>query len=351
MSGVPLRAALRQAFAARGGDAAGRGRPPAACSSSAAARARARSTRRMLAALPALDPARVDDRAPDRRERPRARRGRLRAAGFDAVVTAFERDMPARYRWARPRGVPRGRDHGRGARARGAARRCSCRYPHAGGDHQRANARELERAGAARVLDSRNALARGRSRASSSPCSTTRRCCARWAPARRRSRSPTPPSASPPRAARSRRAAHDGRFRGIERIHFVGIGGIGMCGIAEVLRDQGYAVTGSDLRESATVARLRALGIPVALGHDAAKSGGPTSWWSRRPCAPDNPEVVAGAAARHPGDPARRDAGRADAPEGRHRGRRHARQDHDHLAGRARARRRRARPDVVVGGA
>ena len=52
-----------------------------------------------------------------------------------------------------------------------------------------------------------------------------------------------------------------GRFRGIERIHFVGIGGIGMCGLAELLRAQGYAVTGSDLAEGATVARLRALGV------------------------------------------------------------------------------------------
>jgi len=65
-----------------------------------------------------------------------------------------------------------------------------------------------------------------------------------------------------------------GRFRGIERIHFVGIGGIGMCGLAELLRAQGYAVTGSDLAEGATVARLRALGVPVAIGHDARHVGG-----------------------------------------------------------------------------
>ena len=65
-----------------------------------------------------------------------------------------------------------------------------------------------------------------------------------------------------------------GRFRGIERIHFVGIGGIGMCGLAELLRAQGYAVTGSDLVEGATVARLRALGVPVAIGHDARHVSG-----------------------------------------------------------------------------
>jgi UDP-N-acetylmuramate--alanine ligase len=65
-----------------------------------------------------------------------------------------------------------------------------------------------------------------------------------------------------------------GRFRGIERIHFVGIGGIGMCGLAELLRAQGYTVTGSDLAEGPTVARLRALGVPVAIGHDAGHVGG-----------------------------------------------------------------------------
>src|SRR5499426_346070 len=63
------------------------------------------------------------------------------------------------------------------------------------------------------------------------------------------------------------------RFRGIRRIHFVGIGGIGMCGLAELVRAQGYAVTGSDLAEGPTVARLRALGVPVATGHDARHVG------------------------------------------------------------------------------
>jgi UDP-N-acetylmuramate--alanine ligase len=50
-------------------------------------------------------------------------------------------------------------------------------------------------------------------------------------------------------------------FRRIQRVHFVGIGGIGMCGIAELLAGQGYRVTGTDLREGPTVARLRSLGV------------------------------------------------------------------------------------------
>ncbi len=60
----------------------------------------------------------------------------------------------------------------------------------------------------------------------------------------------------------------------IGTIHFVGIGGIGMSGIAEVLHNLGYAVQGSDIADSANVRRLREAGIPVAIGHDAANLGG-----------------------------------------------------------------------------
>ena len=56
-------------------------------------------------------------------------------------------------------------------------------------------------------------------------------------------------------------------------IHFVGIGGIGMSGIAEVMHNLGYTVQGSDLSENANVRRLRALGVDVAIGHDAAALG------------------------------------------------------------------------------
>ena len=59
----------------------------------------------------------------------------------------------------------------------------------------------------------------------------------------------------------------------IGTIHFVGIGGIGMSGIAEVMRNLGYAVQGSDLSENANVRRLGALGIDIAIGHDASAIG------------------------------------------------------------------------------
>lgn len=52
-----------------------------------------------------------------------------------------------------------------------------------------------------------------------------------------------------------------------KKIHFVGIGGIGMSGIAEVLKNMGYTVTGSDIKESETIKRLRSLGIKVFIGH------------------------------------------------------------------------------------
>lgn len=57
-------------------------------------------------------------------------------------------------------------------------------------------------------------------------------------------------------------------MRRIRRIHFVGIGGVGMSGIAEVLKNQGYDISGSDLRESRVTTRLRDLGIEVFIGHN-----------------------------------------------------------------------------------
>jgi len=56
-------------------------------------------------------------------------------------------------------------------------------------------------------------------------------------------------------------------MRRIRKIHFVGIGGAGMCGVAEVLVNQGYQVSGSDLKKGVTTARLESLGVRVYLGH------------------------------------------------------------------------------------
>ena len=58
-------------------------------------------------------------------------------------------------------------------------------------------------------------------------------------------------------------------YKKFEKIHFVGIGGIGMSGIAEVLRNIGYEIDGSDVSESETVGRLRGIGINITIGHKA----------------------------------------------------------------------------------
>ncbi|MEX2130985.1 MAG: UDP-N-acetylmuramate--L-alanine ligase [Pseudohongiellaceae bacterium] len=58
-------------------------------------------------------------------------------------------------------------------------------------------------------------------------------------------------------------------MRRIKTIHFVGIGGAGMCGIAEVLANQGYHISGSDLKESSVTERLKSLGMAIYIGHDA----------------------------------------------------------------------------------
>ena len=78
----------------------------------------------------------------------------------------------------------------------------------------------------------------------------------------------------------------------VKRIHFVGIGGSGMSGIAEVLGNLGYAVTGSDLAENAAVKRLRSLGVKVAIGHAAQNIAGADAVVVSSAVRPDNPEVV-----------------------------------------------------------
>jgi UDP-N-acetylmuramate--alanine ligase len=81
-------------------------------------------------------------------------------------------------------------------------------------------------------------------------------------------------------------------FRRIQHVHFVGIGGIGMCGIAELLASQGYRVTGSDVREGPTVARLRALGVRVRIGHASEHVGDADVVVFSSAVRPSNPELL-----------------------------------------------------------
>jgi UDP-N-acetylmuramate--alanine ligase len=80
---------------------------------------------------------------------------------------------------------------------------------------------------------------------------------------------------------------------GIGTIHFVGIGGIGMSGIAEVLHNLGYSVQGSDAKDGANVQRLRASGIAVTIGHAAANLGSSKVVVVSTAVHADNPEVQA----------------------------------------------------------
>ena len=84
----------------------------------------------------------------------------------------------------------------------------------------------------------------------------------------------------------------------VKRIHFIGLGGSGMSGIAEVLHNLGYEISGSDLADSATLRRLARLGIRTFVGHDAAHLSQADAVVTSTAVKPDNPEVLS-ARARH----------------------------------------------------
>lgn len=88
-----------------------------------------------------------------------------------------------------------------------------------------------------------------------------------------------------------------GKFR---RIHFIGIGGSGMSGIAEVLLNMGFAVSGSDLKEGAVVARLRGLGGTIHIGHAPENVVGADVVVRSTAVREDNPEMIAATAAKTP---------------------------------------------------
>jgi len=88
--------------------------------------------------------------------------------------------------------------------------------------------------------------------------------------------------------------------RDIGPVHFVGIGGIGMSGIAEVLCNLGYTVTGSDVADSANVKRLREKGIKIAIGHAAGNIDGADVVVVSSAIKRDNPELIAARAQRRP---------------------------------------------------
>ncbi len=86
----------------------------------------------------------------------------------------------------------------------------------------------------------------------------------------------------------------------VKHIHFVGIGGAGMSGIAEILHNLGYQVSGSDQSDSATTQRLAQLGIRIAIGHDVAHLGGAEAVVTSTAVRGDNPEVLGARSRRIP---------------------------------------------------
>jgi UDP-N-acetylmuramate--alanine ligase len=86
----------------------------------------------------------------------------------------------------------------------------------------------------------------------------------------------------------------------VKQLHFVGVGGAGMSGIAEILHNLGYQVSGSDQSDSATLQRLKSLGITTFVGHDARHIGQADAVVTSTAVSGGNPEVIAARAARIP---------------------------------------------------
>ena len=270
-----------------------------------------------------------------RRARAYATRGRARARSWPSSTTC-----------------PRARARRPGRRARRRRPSPSCvrpasasilvPYPFAADDHQMANARELERAGR-RASSCRTPQLRRRA---SSPSSLDgslddpeRGACA-WAhaaaaAARARTRPTTSWTRAAAQLARPARERRRAMRRRVQRVHFVGIGGIGMCGHR---RDPEHAgLLGLGLRPARERRRRSACAGSASGSRSAtrARTSRAPTWSSTRPRSrARTPELRAAERRRHPGDPARRDARRADAHEVRRRDRRLARQDHDDLADR-----------------
>ena len=92
----------------------------------------------------------------------------------------------------------------------------------------------------------------------------------------------------------------DALLQRIKRVHFIGIGGSGMCPLAEILHAEGYALSGSDNNEGDTLDRIRSLGIPVFMGQRAENIEGAEMIVYTAALLPDNPELVAAKASGIP---------------------------------------------------
>lgn len=98
----------------------------------------------------------------------------------------------------------------------------------------------------------------------------------------------------------SKRVIEIPEMRRIERVHFVGIGGAGMCGIAEVVHNHGYAVSGSDIKASPVTERLTQMGVQVFIGHDSKNISAADVVVVSSAIDRQNPEIQAALTARIP---------------------------------------------------
>lgn len=112
--------------------------------------------------------------------------------------------------------------------------------------------------------------------------------------------SATPSAVTPSMKALPKRLIEIPEMRRIQHIHFVGIGGSGMCGIAEVMHNQGYQVSGSDIKESPVTERLRKIGIEIYIGHDSKNISNTDVVVVSSAIDRQNPEIQAALKARLP---------------------------------------------------
>ena len=177
--------------------------------------------------------------------------------------------------------------------------------PTATDDHQRKNAAALASIGAADVLDQRDLtgetlaarvsmLASGRRPPARHGAARSRRGEAgrRGHDCSTRADAGAAPSGRQPRAGLVTTSDSTNVLGRTRRIHFVGIGGIGMSGIAELVANLGFAVSGSDAKPSVTTARLAGLGVRIFEGHDAANVGDADVVVVSSAVPAGNPEVV-----------------------------------------------------------
>src|SRR5688572_1338098 len=270
------------------GDRAARGALPRPRGAAAFARRRRQPRRagaeRSAAESPGDSIRRCSCRAPGGREAPRKPQAELQRGGRARRAGGLHRRHGAPLRRGRPRGLPRRRGDGGRALRRGHGE-CAGAFPARG----------------RRPPDGERALPRRQGGGAAAAAARVESRKARVAAAFARSAATARDGAQGARAGQTRcgtfggAALHGTRAmkHKVRRIHFVGIGGSGMSGIAEVLANLGYQVSGSDLAANAATKRLGGLGVSVKTRHSSEHVNGADAVVVSSAVQADNPEVLA----------------------------------------------------------